>query len=112
MRRAARVSAKLHGTAEKPRLVMHRTNRYLYVQLIDDVKGHTVVSATTKGATAPTKGAKVTKTAQSVAAGEAFAKAALAKGIKTAVFDRRSSKFHGRVKGFADGAKKAGFKIY
>ncbi len=109
-RRAARVSAKFTGTPEKPRLVVHRTNRFLYAQLIDDTKGHTIAAVTTKGMAAG-KGAKATKTVQAVTAGEALAKAALAKGVKTAVFDRRSSKFHGRVKGFAEGAKKGGLKI-
>lgn len=99
----------MRGTAERPRLVVNRSNRYLYAQLIDDTKGHTVASVSTKHVGA--KGARLTKTAQAAAAGEALAKAALAKGVKAAIFDRRSSKFHGRVKGFADGAKKMGLKI-
>ncbi len=105
MRRAARVSARISGTASKPRLVVHRTNRYLYAQLIDDSKGHTIVAVSTVHA------AKQKKSAQSFAAGESLGKAAVAKGIKVAVFDRRSSKFHGRVKQFALGVQKGGLTV-
>lgn len=107
MRRAARVGTLIRGTAARPRLVVNRSNRYLYAQLIDDAKGHTIAAISTKGAAS----GKATKTLQASAAGESLAKAALAKGVKTAVFDRRSSKFHGRIKGFAEGAKKGGLKI-
>jgi large subunit ribosomal protein L18 len=105
MRRAARTSARMFGTPERPRLVVNRTNRYIYAQLIDDTKGHTLASSTTHGA------AKAGKSAQAFSAGEALAAKAVTKGVKTAVFDRRSSKFHGRVKQFAEGAKKGGLKI-
>jgi large subunit ribosomal protein L18 len=105
MRRAARVSARLHGTAETPRLVVTRTNRYIYAQLIDDDKGHTLVASSTIGVP------KAKKTAQSFAAGETLGKAAAGKGIKRAIFDRRSSKFHGRVRQFAEGVQKGGLKI-
>lgn len=105
MRRAARVSARIRGTAAMPRLVVNRTNKYIYAQLIDDTAGHTLAAKSTKGA------GKGKKSEQSFAAGEMLAKAAVAKGIKSAVFDRRSSKFHGRVKQFAEGAKKGGLKI-
>jgi len=105
IRRAARVSVALRGTAEMPRLVVNRTNRYIYAQLIDDTKGHTLVSASTLGAP------KAKKSAQAFAAGETLGKKAKDKGIKKAIFDRRSSKFHGRVKQFAEGAKKGGLMI-
>lgn len=105
VRRAIRVSAKLHGTTERPRLVVNRTNRYIYAQLIDDSKHATLVSASSLGA------AKAAKSAQAFAAGEALAKKAIAKGVKSAILDRRSSRFHGRVKSFAEGAKKGGLTI-
>ena len=104
-RRMARVGARVKGTASKPRLVVNRTNRYIYAQLIDDAKGSTLAAVSTVHAP------KAKKSAQAFAAGEALAKAAAAKGIKAAVFDRRSSKFHGRVKQFAEGVKKGGITI-
>ena len=105
MRRTARVSARMFGTSERPRLVVNRTNRYVYAQLIDDVKGHTLASVSTHGIP------KAAKSVQSFSAGEALAAKAVAKGVKNAVFDRRASKFHGRIKQFAEGVKKGGLKI-
>ena len=105
IRRATRVSAKLHGTAERPRLVVNRSNRYISAQLIDDVAMKTIAYSSSRGS------AKATKTVQAFAAGEALAKKAIAAGVKSAILDRRASKFHGRVKSFADGAKKGGLTI-
>ena len=110
IRRGTRVSAPLKGTAERPRLSVHRTNRYFYAQLIDDEAGRTVVSVSSVTASGA-KGAKVPKSAGAFAIGEALAKKAIEKGIKKALFDRGSYKFHGRVKSFADGAKKAGLRL-
>lgn len=112
-RRAARVAARIMGTAERPRLVVSRSNQYVYAQLVDDALGKTIaaVSSFGKGDGTGAAGKKGTKTEQAFAAGVALAGKALEKGIKTAVFDRGSSRFHGRVKSFADGAKKGGLKI-
>ena len=114
--RIGRVRAVIKGTAERPRLVVNRTNRYFYAQLIDDVKGATLFSVTNLGGkksagAVKTAGEKKTKTEQAFAIGETLAKKAVEKGIASAVFDRRSYQFHGRVKSFADGAKKGGLKI-
>ena len=103
-KRAARSSARIKGTAERPRLAVYRSNRALYAQLIDDVTGRTLASISSLKGTG-------NKSLKSLAAGEALAKKAVEKGIKAVVFDRRSYKFHGRVKSFADGAKKGGLKI-
>lgn len=108
MRRVIRVAARLTGTAERPRLVVNRTNRYLSAQLIDDLKGHTLAAVSNIGVKAA---AKATKSMQAFALGEELAKKAVQKGVKAAIFDRRSAKFHGRVKQFAEGAKKGGLKI-
>jgi large subunit ribosomal protein L18 len=105
-RRARRSSARIMGTAERPRLAVHRTNRFMHAQLIDDMSHRTMAFASNIGAKE-----KATKSAGAFAVGETIAKKALEKGIKTAVFDRRSYKFHGRVKNVADGAKKGGLKI-
>jgi large subunit ribosomal protein L18 len=120
MRRVARTRAAISGTAERPRLTVTRTNRYFYAQLVDDVKGNTIVSASSltaasagkEGKAAKGKTTKVgNKTANAFLVGEIMGKKAKEKGIASAVFDRRSYKFHGRVKSFVDGAKKGGLKI-
>lgn len=106
-RRARRSSARISGTAERPRLAVHRTNRFIYAELIDDTKGHTLAAASN----VRVKGAKGTKTMAAEAVGVEIGKKAVAKGIAQAVFDRRSYRFHGRVKSLAEGAKKSGLKI-
>lgn len=122
MRRTARVRATIIGTAERPRLAVSRSNRYFYAQLIDDTKGHTLISASSAPAKEGKKGKKeegkkvaakktTTKTQDSFMVGETIGKKATEKGIASAVLDRRSYKFHGRVKSFVDGAKKGGLKI-
>ena len=107
--RIGRVRALISGTAARPRLVVQRSNKYFYAQLIDDVKATTIASVSNVGA-GNTK-EKATKTDQAMVLGEAIAKKAIEKGIKEVVFDRRSYQFHGRVKSFVEGAKKGGLKI-
>lgn len=106
-RRARRSSARIFGTAERPRLAVHRTNRFMYAELIDDAKGRTLAAASNVGV----KGEKKTKVAAAETVGAEIGKKAVAQGIKQVVFDRRSYRFHGRVKSVADGAKKAGLLI-
>lgn len=111
-RRIGRVRALISGTAARPRLVVHRTNKYFYAQLIDDTKGVTLFSASNLGSKkSGTKMAVGKKSETAFAIGESLAKKAVEKGITAAVFDRRSYQFHGRVKSFAEGAKKGGLKI-
>jgi len=117
-RRVARTRAAISGTTMRPRLTVRRSNRYFYAQLIDDAKGNTLASASSFSIDAPAKGekpakgaAKMTKTASAFLVGELIGKKAIEKGITSAVFDRRSYKFHGRVKSFVDGAKKGGLTI-
>jgi large subunit ribosomal protein L18 len=112
MRRVARTRAVISGTATRPRLTVRRSNRYFYAQLVDDVKGNTLLSASSFTIAKAAKGAaKENKTANAFSVGELIGKKATEKGIKSAVFDRRSYKFHGRVKSFVDGAKKGGLTI-
>ena len=111
IRRVARTRAVISGTALRPRLTVRRSNRYFYAQLVDDVKGNTLASASSFTLEKAAKGTKVTKTANAFLVGELIGKKAIEKGIKSAVFDRRSYKFHGRVKSFVDGAKKGGLTI-
>ncbi len=103
--RKARSRARIFGTAEKPRLAVFRSNKYTYVQLIDDAKGHTVAAASTK----ELKGGKKTELAQKL--GEAVAEKAKKIGVKEAVFNRSFYRYHGRVKAVAEGARAGGLKI-
>ena len=105
--RAKRTRAKITGTAMRPRLAVSRSNRGFYLQLIDDEKGHTLVSASVK----ELKKEKATKTEEAALVGQLLAKKAIDSGIKEAVFDRRFYKYHGRVKAAAEGARNAGLKV-
>jgi len=105
-RRKRRVRAKISGSAKKPRLSVFRSLKNVYAQLIDDVKGITLVSAS--DLKLKIKGDKKVKAR---AVGEALAKAAQAKKIATCVFDRNGNKFHGRVKELAEGARNGGLKF-
>lgn len=109
IRRKRRVRAKIFGTAQRPRFSVFRSNRHSYVQLIDDENGKTLVSASTKETAGQVS--KMPKTKQAEALGELIAKKALTQKIKTAVFDRGSYKYHGRIKAMADAARRAGLKF-
>ena len=100
-----RIRGKISGTPERPRMSVYRSNKGIYVQLIDDLAGTTLVSASSKGIEEGTKieiAAKV---------GADIAKKALEKGINEVVFDRNGYLFHGRVKSLADAARGAGLKF-
>ena len=94
--RKNRSRAKIFGTEKRPRLTVFRSNRYVYAQLIDDEKGHTLAAASSKDAT---------RVGQTI--GEKAAKA----GVKEAVFHKGSYKYHGKIKIIAEEARKAGLKI-
>ena len=105
--RARRVGAVVTGTAARPRLAVSRSNKGIYLQLIDDKKGHTLVSASVKELTAK----KGTKIEEATLVGKLLAEKAVKSGIKEAVLDRRYYKYHGRVKAAAEGAKEGGLTI-
>lgn len=107
-RRKYHVRKKIFGTPEMPRLAVFRSNRHIYAQVIDDVAGATLVSASTmsKAIGSKLKNKGDIKAAEII--GEAVAKEALGVGIKKVCFDRSCYKFHGRVKALAEAAKKAG----
>ena len=109
IRRSARTRSKLNGTAETPRLSVFRSNKFTYAQLIDDDKMHTVASVSSRVLSAADK--KKTKTEQANTIGEALAKKAESLGVKKALFDRGSYRYHGRVQAVAEGARKAGLTI-
>jgi large subunit ribosomal protein L18 len=105
-RRQGRIRAKIFGTAEKPRLSVTRSLNNVFLQLIDDHTGRTLVSVHSKALKQKDK-----KTVVAFNAGETLAKLALAKGITTCVFDRGGRQYHGRVKAIADGARQGGLKF-
>ena len=113
-RRHLRVRAKVKGTASSPRLSVFRSLNHIYAQVIDDVQGQTLVSASTLDAEVKEAGAKKKKTnkmgtAQQV--GSLVAKRALSQGIKQVAFDRGGFQYHGRVKVLADAARESGLKF-
>ena len=107
LRRKYHVRKKVFGTPDRPRLSVFRSNRHIYAQIIDDVAGVTLVSASTraKGLRDRTSNGGNIKAAQLV--GESIAKEALKVGIKCVCFDRGCYKFHGRIKALAEAARKA-----
>ncbi len=107
-RRHARVRRKISGTAERPRLCVYRSNTNLYVQVIDDVAGKTLVSASTLDKEVKTKYANK-EAAKEV--GALIAKRALEKNIKDVVFDRGGYIYHGVIKELADAARNGGLNF-
>ena len=108
LRRHARVRTKISGTAACPRLNVFRSSKHIYAQIIDDVAGVTLVSASTmyKDFTSYGGNKEAAK-----AVGEKIAKLALEKGITNVVFDRGGYIYHGRVQALADGAREGGLKL-
>ncbi len=107
-RRHRRVRGKVFGTAERPRLVVHRSNQGIEAQLIDDDNGKTLAAATWLHVKKSFKG---TKTEQAAEVGKELAAAAKKAGVESAVFDRAGYLYHGRVKALADAAREGGLKI-
>ena len=108
LRRHRRVRGKISGTAERPRLDVFRSSKHIYAQIIDDVAGVTLVSASTVEKGFEGFGGNV-EAANKV--GKMIAEKALAKGIKTVVFDRGGFVYHGRVKAWAEGAREGGLEL-
>ena len=100
-----RIRGKESGTAARPRMTVFRSNKQIYVQLVDDQEGKTLVSASSKGID------EGTKTEIAAKVGKAAAEKALAAGITEVVFDRNGYLFHGRVKSLADAAREGGLKF-
>ncbi|MGC4191839.1 MAG: 50S ribosomal protein L18 [Thermomicrobiales bacterium] len=111
-RRHVRVRAKVSGTTARPRLNVFRSSAHIYVQVIDDLAGHTLVQANDlEEAVRERAGEGATKTARSKAVGEVIAERAKAAGIESVVFDRGGFLYHGRIKAVADGAREGGLKF-
>ena len=108
-RRHDRLRKKITGTEARPRLVVTRSSRHVFVQVIDDTKGHTVASASTMES--DLRSFDGDKTAKSRRVGELVAERAKAAGIEAVVFDRGGSKYAGRVAAIADGAREGGLNL-
>ena len=104
-----RIRNKISGTNEKPRLSVFRSNAEIYAQLIDDVSGKTLVSASSQDK--DLKAQKVTRLEKSKLVGAAIARKATDLGISAVVFDRSGYLYHGRVKALADGAREGGLQF-
>jgi large subunit ribosomal protein L18 len=105
-RRHVRVRAKVSGTAQRPRLNVFRSSAHIYVQLVDDVAGRTLASASDLEATIREKGGS--KTERATAVGTVIAERAKEAGVTTVVFDRGGFLYHGRIKAVADAAREGG----
>ena len=110
IKRHGRFRKKISGTPERPRLVVHRSLKNIYVQVIDDSKAHTLYSFSTQDK-AFKKGGKAPKVKQSEKLGAFFAGQLKEKGIKKIAFDRSGYKYHGRVKALADSLRQAGIEF-
>lgn len=111
-RRKYRIRKKISGTETKPRVTVFKSDKHTYAQLICDVTGTTLASASTQDKDIKTKLDKSTKSVESAQLiGKILAERASKKGISTAVFDRNGYKFHGRVKAVADGARTSGLNF-
>ena len=108
-RRAFRVRKKVVGTASRPRLVVSRSSRHLFVQVIDDAQGKTLAYASTMET--DLRADKGDKTAKSKAVGALIASRAKAAGVTTVVFDRAGNKYHGRIAAVADSARENGLEF-
>lgn len=110
-KRHRRLRAKLMGTTEAPRLAVYRSTKHIYAQIIDDVKGVTIVSASSLDKDMRSELAHGGNVESAKAVGEAIAKKALKAGVKDVVFDRGGFLYHGRVAALADAAREAGLNF-
>ncbi|MBT2552910.1 50S ribosomal protein L18 [Arthrobacter sp. ISL-5] len=108
-RRQLRIRKRISGTAARPRLVVNRSARHVFVQVVDDTKGLTVASASTLEA--DLRAFDGDKTAKAKRVGELVAERAKAAGIEAVVFDRGGNKYHGRIAAVADGAREGGLSL-
>ncbi|OAQ21069.1 50S ribosomal protein L18 [Thermosulfurimonas dismutans] len=115
IRRKKRVRKKIFGTPERPRLSVYRSLKHIYAQIIDDTRGHTLVSASSLSPEIRERWEELKKeggkTAIARAVGELLGKRAVEVGIKKVAFDRGGFKYHGRVKALAEGARSAGLEF-
>ena len=105
-----RIRKKMSGTADRPRLAVYRSNKQIYVQVIDDLNRVTLLSASSREKEVADK-TGIRKTEQAKLVGKLLASKCKEKGIESVVFDRSGYKYHGRVKSLADAAREGGLKF-
>jgi large subunit ribosomal protein L18 len=105
-RRQVRGRKRIHGSAERPRLVVTRSSRHLFVQVVDDLAGKTLASASTMEA--EVRAVDGDKSAKAKKVGQLVAERAKSAGIESVVFDRAGNKYHGRIAALADSARESG----
>jgi len=108
-RRHRRVRTKVRGTSERPRLTVFRSTRHVYAQVVDDVSGRTVASASTMEKDA--RGGVTANVDAAKAVGKRVGERAKAAGVSSVVFDRGGFRYHGRVAAVADGARESGLEL-
>ena len=106
IRRQVRGRKRVHGTGERPRMVVTRSSRHLFVQVVDDVQGRTLASASTMEA--DLRSLEADKSGKARKLGELIAERAKSAGVESVVFDRAGNKYHGRIAALADAAREAG----
>ncbi len=110
-KRHLRIRRTLSGTAERPRLAVFKSGKHIYVQIIDDVQGHTLAAASTSDKELKGKLEKTWTVEASKIVGKLIGERAKAKGISKVAFDRAGYKYHGRIKALADSAREAGLEF-
>ncbi|MBL8679136.1 MAG: 50S ribosomal protein L18 [Myxococcales bacterium] len=110
-RRVKRTRAKLHGTAERPRLSVYRSSQHIYAQVIDDDAGKTIATASTLSKDVKGAAAEAKKTDAAKIVGKTIAQLCKNKGIQKVVFDRGGYQYHGRISALADAAREAGLEF-
>ena len=108
-RRQLRIRKRISGTAARPRLVVNRSSRHVFVQVVDDTRGVTVASASTMEA--DLRALDGDKTAKAKRVGELVAERSKAAGVEAVVFDRGGNRYHGRIAAVADGAREGGLAL-
>ncbi|MBI5048214.1 MAG: 50S ribosomal protein L18 [Deltaproteobacteria bacterium] len=111
LKRKRRIRRKIKGTSERPRFNVYRSNNHIYVQLIEDITGKTLVAVSTISKDIKNKVKDIKKAEAAKKVGEFIAKKAISQGIDKVVFDRGGFLYHGRIKAVADGAREAGLKF-
>lgn len=106
-----KIRHKLNGTAQRPRLAVFRSDKHIYAQVIDDIKGATLVSASTLDKDIAKQLEKTNNVEAAKVVGEVVAKRALDKGVSEVVFDRGGYVYHGKIKALADAAREAGLQF-
>lgn len=106
-----KIRNKIHGTSERPRLAVFRSDKHMYAQVIDDLTGHTIVAASTLEKAISESLDKTNNVAAATLVGETIGKRAVEKGITEVIFDRGGYIYQGKVKALADSAREAGLKF-